>query len=125
MPVKTQPELAAMPIPGLAHATWAGRDDGLEQLSVWRQRLQPGAATPPHRHDCDEVVMCLAGRGELHADGAVQAFAAQQTLILPRQRMHQIIATGHEPLEIVGVFAATPVATRSEDGTLLELPWRS
>ena len=123
--VKPQTVPQAMPIPGLAHATWAGCDDGLEQLSVWRQRLEPGAATPPHQHDCDEVVMCLAGRGELHAGGAVQAFGAQSTLILPRGRVHQIFATGLEPLEIVGVFAATPVATRLPDGTALELPWRS
>jgi hypothetical protein len=28
-----------------------------------------------HRHDCDEVVLCLAGWGELHIDG--------QALVLP------------------------------------------
>lgn len=49
------------PLPGVAHATWAGQADGLEQISIWRQTLAPGAATPPHRHDCDEVVLCLQG----------------------------------------------------------------
>ena len=51
---QTQPTPA--PVPGVAHATWAGRDEGLQQLSIWRQTLAPGAATPPHSHDCDEVV---------------------------------------------------------------------
>ena len=54
---------------GVAHATWAGQAQGLQQLSVWRQSLAPGAGTPPHQHDCDEVVICLGGEGELHADG--------------------------------------------------------
>ena len=36
------------PIPGIAHATWAGQADGLSQISLWRQTVAPGAATPPH-----------------------------------------------------------------------------
>ena len=59
----------ASPIPGVAHATWAAQGDGLTQLSVWRQTLSPGAATPPHSHDCDEVVLCLDGWGEVHGGG--------------------------------------------------------
>ena len=35
------------PIPGIAHATWAGQADGLSQISLWRQTVAPGAATPP------------------------------------------------------------------------------
>jgi quercetin dioxygenase-like cupin family protein len=114
-----------MSIPGVAHATWASHDDGLQQLSVWRQTLAPGAATPPHRHDCDEVVLCLAGRGEVHTEGTVQGFGADSTLVLPRGRNHQIFNVGPQPLEIVGLFGATPVPTRLTDGSELELPWRS
>ena len=50
----------ASPIPGIAHITLASQADGLSELSVWRQSMSPGAATPPHHHDCDEVVLCLA-----------------------------------------------------------------
>jgi quercetin dioxygenase-like cupin family protein len=115
----------ATPIPGVAHATWAGQDHGLRQLSVWRQTLAPGAATPPHRHDCDEVVLCLSGNGELHTGGSVQRFAANHTLVLPRGDDHQIINSGAEAMEIVGLFGATPVLTRLPDGSALDLPWRS
>lgn len=113
-------------IPGVAHATWAAESDGLTQLSVWRQTLAPGAATPPHRHRCDEVVLCLAGQGEVHdGDGAVQRFGADCSIALPAGRLHQIFNTGAQPLEIIGVFGATPVATELPDGSALELPWRS
>ncbi len=113
------------PIPGIAHATWAGRDDGLTQLSLWRQRIDAGGATPPHRHHCDEVVLCLSGEGEVHVGGVVHRFAAGRTVVLPKDRDHQLFSTGPGPLELIGVFAATPVPTVLPDGSPLELPWRS
>jgi mannose-6-phosphate isomerase-like protein (cupin superfamily) len=125
MQVIEQTRPAHTPIPGLAHATWAGRDDGLTQLSVWRQTLAPGAATPPHRHACDEVVLCLSGLGEVHSGEDTRRFGADNTIVLPAGRLHQIVNTGPLPMEIIGVFAATPVATELPDGTALELPWRS
>ena len=125
MNVVAQSAPSATPIPGVAHATWAGKEDGLTQLSVWRQTLAAASATPPHMHDCDEVVMCHAGSGELHTDGTVQHFGADTTLILPKGHIHQIFNTGPTPMEITGVFAATPVMTRLPDGSALDLPWRT
>jgi quercetin dioxygenase-like cupin family protein len=125
MYVIDQPRPAPSPIPGVAHATWAGQDDGLQQLSLWRQTLAAGAATPPHRHDCDEVVLCQAGWGELHIDGQAQRFGAGSTLVLPAGREHQIFCIGPMALEIIGIFGATPVATYGADGQALALPWRT
>jgi mannose-6-phosphate isomerase-like protein (cupin superfamily) len=115
----------ASPIPGVAHVTLASAADGLSQLSVWRQTLAPGAATPPHRHDCDEVVLCLSGAGEVRSEGRVVGFGADCTVVLPAGRDHQLFNTGPQALEIVGVFAATPVVTRLPDGSALALPWQS
>ena len=112
-------------IPGVDHATWAGAADGLSQLSVWRQTLAAGGATPPHGHDCDEVVLCERGRGEVHIDGQVHRFGAGSTIVLRRGPLHQIFNTGDEPLEIVGVFGSTPVTTRAPDGEPMALPWRT
>ena len=113
------------PLPGVAHATWAGQADGLEQISIWRQTLAPGAATPPHRHDCDEVVLCLGGWGEVHIDGQVHRFGPDMTVVLPRAKVHQLFNVGTTPLETLAVFAATPVATRLPDGQAINLPWRT
>jgi quercetin dioxygenase-like cupin family protein len=112
-------------IPGVAHTTWAGEADGLRQLSVWRQTMAPGAATPPHQHDSDELVLCLAGSGELRLGDQVQPFGADTTLVLPRGLPHQIVNTGTVPMETIGIFGATPVGTFGTDGTPLALPWRS
>ena len=125
MTVIAQAQPAETPIPGVAHATWAGAADGLQQLSVWRQSVAAGAATPPHRHEQDEVVLCLSGRGELHIDGKVHPFRGGENLVLPRESMHQIFNTGDQPLEIVGVFGGSPVSTYLPDGSTLPLPWRT
>lgn len=113
------------PLPGIAHVTRASRRDGLSSLSIWHQTLQPGAGTPPHRHDCDEVVMCVAGSGELRSGSRVERFGPHSTLVLPAHEAHQILNSGAEPLEIVGVLAATPVVTRDLQGAEIPLPWQS
>jgi quercetin dioxygenase-like cupin family protein len=125
MYVIEQPRPVAMPIPGIEHATWAGRQEGLTQLSVWRQTLAPGACTPPHSHDCDEVVLCSAGSGELHIDGAVHPFKADETLIIPKDKAHQVFNTGASPMDLIGTFGASPVNVFLPDGSRLDLPWRT
>jgi len=120
---QTRPE--PTPIPGVSHATWAGSAQGLEQLSLWRQSLAPGAATPAHSHDCDEVVICESGQGTVRIGDQNHAFGARSTLILRRDQLHQIINTGAAPLEILGVFGATPVNVFLADKQKLELPWCS
>lgn len=112
-------------IPGIAHATWAGAAEGLTQVSIWRQTLEPGAATPPHHHDCDEVVLCQSGNGELHIDGEVQRFGAHSTIVLPRGKPHQLFNTGTRPMELLAAFGGTPVGTFLPDGAAIELPWRT
>lgn len=116
---------AATPIPGVAHATLAGSADGLHQLSVWRQSMAPGSCTPPHSHSCEEIVLCEAGQGEVHIGGEVHPFRVGQSIVLPPNVLHQIFATGSEPLVSTAVFAATPVPVTLPDGVALELPWRS
>lgn len=123
--VVEQPRPEATSIPGVFHATWAGSRDGLRNLSLWRQSLAAGGATPPHSHECEEIVMCLSGRGEVHLAGEVHAFGPQQTVLLPAGVVHQIFNVGPEPLETAAVFAATPVPVALPDGSALELPWHS
>jgi quercetin dioxygenase-like cupin family protein len=125
MYIRTQSAPVPTAILGIAHTTLAGSDDGLKHLSLWRQSMAPGACTPPHSHDCEEVVMCEAGHGEVHIDGVVHAFGPGQMLLLPPGLPHQIFATSDEPLVTLAVFPRTPVPVALPDGTLLELPWRS
>ncbi len=125
MKIIEQDRPEATPLPGVHHATWAGAADGLKGVSLWRQRLAPGAATPPHSHDCDEVVLCLSGWGEVHGEGRIQRFGPDSTVVLPAGRVHQLFNVGPLPLETLAAFGGTPVATRLPDGERIELPWRT
>jgi quercetin dioxygenase-like cupin family protein len=131
MHVNTNIEPSPSAIPGIRHSTLAGSAQGLKQLSVWDQVLEPGAATPPHRHDCEEVVLCSAGRGVLILEGhgeasrRAESFAAGTTICIPRNAVHEIVNTGEEPLRLVALFSATPVIPHLPDGTRIDLPWSS
>jgi quercetin dioxygenase-like cupin family protein len=118
-----QREKAALP--GIEHATLAGGDDGLKRLSVWRQSMAPGGATPPHRHDCEEVVVVTAGSGELHIAGKVIAFGPDSTLIIPPDAPHRIVNTGADTLVTLAVFSVSPVEVHLPDGERIALPWRT
>jgi mannose-6-phosphate isomerase-like protein (cupin superfamily) len=124
MQVLTNAAPAASPIPGIQHTTLAGSEQGLKQLSIWQQIVAPGGATPPHTHDCEEVVMCSAGRGHvLFGDGRKLEFRAHETLIIPAHELHQIVNSGDVPLHSIGVFGRSPVNVFLPDGTALDVPW--
>jgi len=110
-------------LPGLEHITLAGNADGLSRLSVWQQSIAPGAATPPHRHECEEVVVVKSGSGELHVEGKVIPFGADSTITVPSNVLHQIFNTGETPLEITAALSASPVEVFLPDGARLDLPW--
>lgn len=112
-------------LPGIENITLAGSRNGLKHLSIWKNSIAPGGATPPHRHDCEEVVLVLGGCGELHLDGQVHRFGPDTTLIVPRNAPHQILNVGDASLELIGVFSMTPVAVFLPDGQPIELPWAS
>jgi quercetin dioxygenase-like cupin family protein len=115
---------AASPIRGIQHTTLAGSNQGLKQLSIWQQVIDPGCATPPHSHECEEVAMCTAGSGELlFGDGKKLEFGANQTVIIPAHALHQIVNSGDQPMHAVAVFGKTPVAVYLPDGQPLDLPW--
>jgi mannose-6-phosphate isomerase-like protein (cupin superfamily) len=118
-------EIAPAGLPGLVHRTLASQADGLRSLSVWSQTIAPGAATPPHLPDCEEVVVVCAGRGELLIDGGVQPFGPDCTIVLPANVEHQIRNRGDEPLVILAALSATPVQVHLPDGSRLPLPWVS
>jgi quercetin dioxygenase-like cupin family protein len=116
-------QLPAAELPGIVHTTLAGHDLGARRLSLWRQTIAPGVATPPHRHDCEEVVLVEAGRGRLFVDGHAVEFGPDSTLVLPANCDHQIINDSDEPLMLIAAFSATPVGTFTPEGASIDLPW--
>lgn len=123
MQVVDHSHVAIQGLPGIEHQTIAGLVHGLETLDVWKQRIEPGAATPAHHHHCEEVVIVLAGHGVVEIDGQEREFAAGSSVVLPPGLPHRLINTGAEPLELIGIFGESPARAYGPDGQALALPW--
>ena len=91
-------------LPGIEHQTIAHRSQGTEKVEVWKQSLAPGAATPPHFHECEEVIYVLAGREKSPPKDKRCPFK-DCTLILPAGKVHQITNTG---LKLFGWLLCSP-----------------
>ena len=94
---------------------------GAESVEVWRGKMDAGAATPPHRHEHEEVVVILSGHGHAVVDGRDVRYQPGDTVILPAGKVHQIFAES-----ATDMVAAMPIGTpiHTPDGAPLELPWR-
>ena len=123
MTIHSNSALVSNVLPGLAHRTLAGAEHGLERLAVWSQRIDPQGATPPHYHDCEEVILIRQGEGTLVSGAEEQAFTAGDTIIVPPATIHQIVNSGEEDLVLVAVLSTSNVEVKLPDGTPLDLPW--
>ena len=110
MPLNQNESIEKHHLPGLEHQTLAGSRDGLKGLEVWRQTIDAGAATPVHRHDCEEVIVILKGGGTCIIEGEDHHFKADETLIIPSGVIHQICNNGTEDLYILATLSMAPVA---------------
>lgn len=123
MPVLDNKSLPAHTLPGLEHRTVAGLDQNVHSLEMWVQTIAPGAATPVHRHACEEVIVVLRGGGTLTVEGETHTFGPNNTLIIPADAVHQIVAAEGDELHLVAALAMGPVRVRTAEGAPMPLPW--
>ena len=112
-------------LPGMAHQTLASHNDGLNNCEVWLQTVEPGAETPVHYHDCEEVIVIMSGSGRLLIDDKVMEFGPNSTLIIPSNIVHQLVNSGAEEIMLIASFSSTPAKVFTPDGEELALPWQS
>ncbi len=94
---------------------------GARQVEMWRGRMDAGAATPPHRHDTEEVVLFLSGSGRATIGPRELRYQAGDTLILPAAEVHQLFAETDSEF-----VSAMPIGgtVQLPDGVVMDLPWR-
>lgn len=63
---------------------------GATELTVFCAQLDPGATSPGHSHDREEVVALLEGTLEVVLDGRRETMAARDVLIIPAGAAHQV-----------------------------------
>lgn len=123
MPVINNQKLEIHALPGLRHRTIGGHKQGVKSMEVWSQTIAPHAATPVHRHACDEVILILSGRGTCEIDGEIHSFGPDSTLIIPPNVVHQIVNTSDEEMHLVAALGMAPVRVENADGAAMPLPW--
>ncbi|CAF1702675.1 unnamed protein product [Brassica oleracea var. botrytis] len=106
-------------IPGLTHMTVAGSVlHGMKEVEIWLQTFAPGAATPIHRHSCEEVFVVLKGSGTLYLAETHGSFPgkpvefpifANSTLHVPINDAHQVKNTGNEDLQVLVTISRPPI----------------
>lgn len=124
MAVYSNSALVPHMLPGLSHRTLAGAEHGLKGLEIWSESLDAMAATPAHRHDCEEVVIIVAGQGKVTISGSKMNFSAGDTIIIPRYAIHQIFNIGESVLRVFSALNMAPVRTESPSGVRIDLPWQ-
>lgn len=112
-------------LPGLEHQTLADRGLGVQGMEVWMQTVAPGAATPVHRHACEEVIVILRGTGQITIEGRETAFGPNSTIFIPPDAVHQLVNSGAEDMFLIGVLGVTPVEVNTADGETIPLPWQA
>jgi len=124
MPIINNDSLPSFDLPGLNHRTFAGPESGLKTLEVWGQVIKAGAATPVHRHVCEEAIVILEGSGVCTINGEDTAFGPHSTLCIPSDAVHQIVNTGDTDMVLVAALGMAPVQVRHGDGAAMPLPWQ-
>jgi mannose-6-phosphate isomerase-like protein (cupin superfamily) len=125
MPVINNDDLETLKLPGLRHQTLGGHRQGVRTMEVWLQTMAPGAATPVHRHACEEVIVILTGSGTCTVGDRTYAFGPNSTLVLEPDVVHQIVNTSAVEMELVAALGMAPVRVRDADGAALPLPWQA
>ncbi len=124
MPVVNNASQPEFNLPGLNHRTFAGPEHGMKNLEVWGQVIEAGAATPVHRHACEEAIVILEGSGTLTIEGETTAFGPNSTLLIPADVIHQIANTGATRMVLIAALSAAPVKVRHADNAAMPLPWQ-
>ena len=67
--------------------------------------------------------MILEGSGILELEGQEEAFGPGETLVIPRNAVHQVRCTGPEPLRLVALLGTAPVRVHAATNERIPLPW--
>jgi len=66
--------------------------------------LEPGQATPFHKHENEHEAFVLKGRGEIETDAGTTKIKKGSALFIPAQESHRFRNTGDKVLRIIDVI---------------------
>ena len=80
-------------------------DTGLDAktMCMGLVEIDPGQASPIHRHNCEEVYYVLSGEGVLEIDGEEHPLVAGGASLQRPNLTHRVVNTGTETLRLIVV----------------------
>ena len=123
MNVIRESDLNFIETPGAnATAGIATASRGAQDVSVIRQRQQPGGGNPPHTHDREEVLLVTEGSVEVLVGNDAVTLNAGDALIIPANSPHRLANVGASDAEWLTI-APAGVGFFHENGERADPPW--
>jgi quercetin dioxygenase-like cupin family protein len=101
--------------PGTVVTGLASPSRGSREISAWRLRLEPGAASPDHTLTHEEVFVALSGAATATLDGTEHPVAAGDALVVSPGVPFRIAAAGDEGFEAVACMRCGGLARVGAD----------
>jgi quercetin dioxygenase-like cupin family protein len=121
MPVISNQDAPRFNVGGTQVVGLAAPSRGARETSAWRLTLAPGASSPDHALDREEVFVVLAGAARATLDGAGHDVREGDALIVPAGVEFRLATVGEAPFEAV---ACLPVGGRATvAGESAAPPW--
>ena len=105
--------------PGQVVREVVGEAQGSSSVSMQHFEVEPGAVTPLHRHDVDEVILVLGGALRVRIEDAWFDAEAGDVCVFPADTAHGFVGAGDGVSEIMVVFPI-PAAITAGHTTYLE-----
>ncbi len=117
-------QLPVFELPGNRLRGLATRSRGSSEVALWNHALEPGAESPPHWHDHDQVIYVLAGTGRIVVGDEEVALTSGDVVVAPARIPHQVRAAADEGLDTLVAMPAT-LRTFRPDGSEIQQPWHA
>jgi quercetin dioxygenase-like cupin family protein len=95
---------------------------GAQEVSVIRQRQEPGGYNPPHSHDREEVMAILGGTVIVRTDHGSDTLTGGDAVIIPARTMHRVENAGQDCAEWL-LIATTGIRFFHATGEEATPPW--
>jgi quercetin dioxygenase-like cupin family protein len=121
MPVITNEDAPRFDLRGTHVVGMASPSRGASETCAWRLTLDPGAGSPDHTLDHEEVFVVIAGKACATLDGRTHELGERDGLIVPAGVAFRIANAADAPFEAI---VCLPVGARATvDGEVTVPPW--
>ena len=83
------------------------KEDGAPRFAMRVIDVQPGCATPFHKHWWEHEVYVLSGSGVVKGGGEERPIVEGSVVFMPGEEMHQFVNTGSDVLRFICIVPHT------------------